>query len=106
MGIFKMFSNSKSPPPMPNPVNFFCTKTKVVGKLVVAMVTYPDCPSFKGNKVLVYETSKATFKQRKKLDPHFLENGFSPIARFPGTKEGFDDGVLFAVSKVKKKRSH
>jgi hypothetical protein len=71
-------------------------RLRVVHKLTVVMLKYLDCTTYEGNKVLVYATSKKQLKKRKKLDPHFLEHGLSPIARFPGNDKGFKHAVLFA----------
>ena len=101
MGI-KLFSDGPTPTcsvapqervtaPNPNPYRFKVLKERHVGECVVALIRYPDCTTFKGEKVLVYDNVERWTKLRDSgvIDPHFLEGSYSPIARFPATMEGW-----------------
>lgn len=100
MGI-KLFSEDKAgtTAPNPNPVKFkILTVREFHGKQTIcaAEVNYPDCSVYSGNKVLVFKCSEFELRQRIKLDPHFLEDETSPIARFPFTYEGWQDAIIYA----------
>lgn len=118
MGI-KIFSNSSGPWSGPNigfskessgPVtkiiNYFASKkTKRDGnpnKYNIARfeqfyqglaveINYPDCYNHKGNKILVYDDAEKFWKlhNNKCIDPHFLEESYSPVARFEPTTKGW-----------------
>jgi len=89
-------------PHNPNPLKFKITRLEKIGKFLIAMINYPDCTTYRGNKVLVYEGIHEEFiKDSTSLDPHLLENSESPIARFRGNKEGWVDAMMFVSSKVK-----
>ena len=63
------------------------------GKYLMVRIRYKNCLSFKGDKILVFEN--ISIKKLKKcdiIDPHFLEEGLSPIARFRPTKDGWKIG--------------
>jgi len=103
VGVFKHFSNGNYEPPNPNPFRFEVIKTAVVGNYFVALVNYPDCTTFGGNKTIIYENlgrSRVPSRMRNgtldHLDPHFLGNQHDPVARFPGSEEGWGNAVLFA----------
>lgn len=69
------------PPPVPNPHRFEIVSAVQVGKALVAAVTYPDCTTFEGKKVIVFENmTKAELQSMWALDPHFAE-GSKIIAR-------------------------
>lgn len=103
MGL-KLFSDpgpsSGSPsPPNPNPSSFSIVTLEIFGPYVVVEVLYPGCTTHNGRKVMVFRKSATEISQRFELDPHFLENDWSPIARFPATPEGRIDAVMYATSK-------
>ena len=99
MGM-KFFSEGSVTPPNPNPSNFIILSSKNYGGIVVMKVKYPGCTPYGGVKILVY-TEDALRNQDGKLDPHFLENDCSPIARFPASKEGMEDAVNYARRKAR-----
>lgn len=61
------------------------------GKVSVVEINYPDCFNHKGNKILVYADGSILDGRLKAkcLDPHFLDNETSPIARFEPTELGW-----------------
>ena len=84
-------------------MNFNILKIEQIGDYVIAKIHYPDCTNFYGNKICVFKD--ATIDQIQclsTLDPHFSGNGFSPIARFKPTEEGYAMAVCFckAVSSI------
>ena len=58
----------------------------------VLKVRYPNCKNFEGVKILVMPT----YSLPTRLDPHFADNEFSPIARFKPTKQGWKLAVELA----------
>jgi len=79
---------------------------------LVVKAQFPSCTkcSFEGTKILVYRNVRPIDAMKwKNLDPHFREadkkleinSAPSPIARFPGNKEGWDDAIHFANLKAK-----
>lgn len=104
MGLFKMSvgtypTTSSYIPPKddknPNPRVFKITEEfflKHQGAVAIK-VTYPNCINYEGNKVLVYRHRgklKSHLKLHKHLDPHFMEDSLSPVARFEPTEEGWE----------------
>lgn len=80
-------SNSTSP--NPNPKNFVIKRIEEIGNYLWVLANYPDCPSYGGDKILIYKNmSIRRLKLYKKLDPHFSETGVTPIARFRPDSEG------------------
>ena len=59
-----------------------------------------DCTTYGGEKVLVYRARNFEVVGQKELDPHFLERGFSPIARSPATRECWRDAIAYAEAKA------
>jgi len=86
----------------PNPYRFNIERTQTFehNDAIVAEITYPDCTNFEGKKILVFKNAKDFYKCVKvsKLDPHFIENTTSPIARFEPTNKGWEYAVNFAKS--------
>lgn len=88
----------------PNKYRYTVIRSERVGAGVVAVVHYPDCTNFHGNKILVYEDGEAFDAIWKRadgepqgpIDPHFLEEGMSPIARFEPTTRGWEMAQRFA----------
>lgn len=75
--------------PNPDPVVFEIIETWQVKTNVVAKIKYPNCTTYDGIKICVYKdfTCKRLYEQDR-LDPHFSDEGVSPIARFKPTVEG------------------
>ena len=103
MGL-SMFSSScgSNPNPMvpnPNPKRFKVLEVASFRGYVACRVHYPDCTTYGGEKILVYRLTGTWLYRQKELDPHFLENDRSPIARFPATKDGWADALAYAQMK-------
>lgn len=88
--------------PNPNPLNCLVVKHEVIGQFLIVVIKYPDCSTFEGNKILVYEnvTIDELTKQSKQvgIDPHFSASILwkSPVARFVPTENGWDMAKKFA----------
>jgi hypothetical protein len=101
MGLNFLGSSSGSTiPPNPNPEQFSIVTGWMYGEISILEVHYIGCTPYNGNKILVYEASLESLQRRIKLDPHFLENDSSPIARFPANEQGRRDAKAFALLKV------
>ncbi len=95
MGL-RIFSSSTGENPNPDPFNRVIKKINVVGQYCVCLINYPDCTTFKGDKVMVYCCPPHHIRRAQAIDPHFLESGMSPIARFPGNDSGWEYAMSFA----------
>lgn len=84
----------------PNPMKFKLVREEHVGEYLIAEINYPDCKNYEGNKIVVYH-NLMTLKNYKELDPHFLEKGVSPVARFEPTEKGWKNAVTFAKAASK-----
>ena len=85
--------------PNPDPHNFKLQKIERVGRFVIALVEYPDCTTFEGRKILVFENvSTSKLKNAKVIDPHFCDSKkhISPVARFKPTNRGWEMACEFA----------
>lgn len=80
MGIspFRRSSAGSEPcndPRNPDPHNFVLKRVYEIGDVTVAYVDYPNCTTFDGRKLLVFDGHcKALLKVARVLDPHFLPN--------------------------------
>jgi hypothetical protein len=114
MGMFPKKSCISSPYAVPdsapNPDNFKLVREWVTTRdwsslvkdlRLVVEVHYPDAKNFEGRKVMVYAgvSSFAAIVEKNlgRLDPHFADHKYAPIARFPPTQEGWDRACSFAV---------
>ncbi len=97
IGPFRSYGQSTViGPSVPNPTNFKILSLKQVGKYVVAEIQYPGCTNFEGEKICIFKnTTIDRVKSFTKIDPHFAEDGLTPIARFIPTEEGYDMAVRF-----------
>jgi hypothetical protein len=82
---------AKSTAPNPNPYRFKVIEERHVGGCAIVKIRYPDCTTFGGHKVLVYDDVEkwTALKNTGVVDPHFLEGSYSPIARFEGSLVGW-----------------
>lgn len=80
----------------PKPHHFKIKKLEVVSKNTILLVNYPNCITFKGDKLLLVRGihKKEDFKM---LDPHFLDEKHLVIARFLPTQEGWKMARVAAV---------
>jgi len=81
----------------PDPAKFRIQDIEQVGVFVVAIVHYPNCTNYGGDKVLVWKNTKVSrIKAMKLIDPHFLETDRNLIARFRPTTEGWAEAIAYA----------
>ncbi len=83
-------------PPQPSPYNFKILESLQTGPFLVVRVKYPNCATFEGHKILVYEgiDIESLIKQNC-IDPHFSESKKikHPIARFEPNASGWSNAV-------------
>jgi|CXWL01.1.fsa_nt_gi hypothetical protein len=81
----------------PDPLKFDVLDEIKINKAVVVVVRYPDCTNYEGKKVLVFDSNYKWLKLKRtgKLDPHFTENTYSPVARFEPTDRGIELATKF-----------
>ena len=105
-------TNRPYTPPMPatpDSANYEVLEAQVVGHFMVLQVRYPNCSNcaYEGTKTMVF--SGVGFQDAlkwKKIDPHFRgpsrasNEAPSPIARFPGNEEGWQDAMQYANMKA------
>lgn len=85
------FSDDRKPVPGdPVPERFYVVSLIQVGTAAVVELRYPDCRNYEGRKVLVFDDYEKFVRLRKTgaIDPHFLEDVYSPVARFEPTERG------------------
>ena len=75
----------------PDPTRFMVVlhKSKEIGDYILLWVNYPDCTNYEGNKILILKLRDYMQMESGFLDPHFLEDSFSPLARFKPNEEGY-----------------
>jgi len=101
IGFFSDFedwsmSESKTSFPNPDPKKFKIKKVERIGEYFWVLVNYPDCPSFGGDKILIYNNVAIDrIKIYKELDPHFSTTGLSPVARFRPDSDGIKLSIKF-----------
>jgi len=102
MGI-QLFSDDKTASPNPDPKKFTILElAEYPGDNIITVVKvyYPGCTTHGGNKVLVFEASEAEIRGRAEMDPHFMDSaGHGLIARFPATRQGWEDAEEYAAVK-------
>jgi len=62
------------------------------------ILKYPEAPNYDGHKILLYHGIHCNIICLPKLDPHFIKNEFSPIARFEPTEYGWRLGTQLIES--------
>jgi hypothetical protein len=78
----------------PDPKRFSITRLRRVGNFLIVMINYPNCTTYGGDKLLVYEDmTVAELNKMREIDPHFLESKKSPVARFVPTQHGWNMAV-------------
>ena len=76
-------------PGEPDPRSFTIVSKQRSHDYVIAEVQFPDCTTYEGRKILVYRRRVFDRVQRAGvMDPHFLEHGDCPLARFAPTADG------------------
>ena len=83
----------------PNKYRFEVLKFDRVNGWAVVILAYADCTNFGGKKVLVYDDADQAWEavQGGCVDPHFLDEGVSPVARFEPTQRGLEMAQAFAL---------
>jgi hypothetical protein len=98
----------------PDAENYEVVEVEEVGRHLVMKVLYPNCEkcSYEGNKIMVFLNTRAAEAIKwKRIDPHFREttkaarSAPSPAARFPASKEGWQDALTYARLKLDEKKS-
>jgi len=96
MGL-KLFSDSRGDergvvpyaPEDPRPHLFKIRHLEEFGEYVIGVVNYPNCPTFDGDKIIVWRGKSAEkIRAMKLIDPHFLHDN-NIIARFRPTADGW-----------------
>lgn len=90
-------------PPNPDPAKFSIGVTEQIGPNLVAEVLYPNCPSYEGRKILVFEhLSDSHLRSCKWLDPHFSKvragGTLTPVARCEPTLRGWRLARILAAA--------
>jgi hypothetical protein len=70
---------------------------------IVVEVRYEDCQNYDGHKVLLYDDAPAFWalvEDEGALDPHFLEKGLAPVARFEPTERGWSLAITTAKGMI------
>lgn len=105
MGMLRKSSIDNYRLPNPNPGNFLITRFEIEGDYLIALVNYPDCTTFGGDKILVYSNRTLVASRIRRrlmdyvgahLDPHLLGSQHDPVARFPGNATGWRCAEIFA----------
>ncbi len=86
-------SNPTQPAPNPRPDRYELIGMFQFQHAHLLVVKYLDCTNFEGHKLMVFE---GQYKPREYLDPHFSNDGNSPIARFKPDYHGYKLAVEFA----------
>lgn len=92
------------PDPQPDPFRYEVLREEAVGGMLVAELRYPDCPTYEGRKVLVFEgyasVSQVASRNGGAVDPHFQGNPryASPVARLEPTDRGWREALKLAAS--------
>ena len=62
----------------------------------MAMINYPDCSTYSGDKILVYLETEEELRRTEELYPHFLEGpGIYPVARFLSSESGMKNATSY-----------
>lgn len=89
-------------PTDPIPSVFSITSLEQHGRFVLGVLNYPNCTTFSGFKIIVWENSTVEgIRSSKLVDPHFLENN-KIVARFRPTIQGIQLAVDFINSQLNK----
>jgi len=93
----------------PDANNYELLDFKRIGRLVLIKAKYPNCTlcAHEGTKIMVFPNmSEIEMISLRRIDPHFRPKNErakgeapSPIARFPGDKDGWKDAIAFAEMK-------
>lgn len=91
-------STEQYAPADPRPADFTLGRVTTIRDYVVAMVKYPHCTNFEGNKIIVWKgVALKDVREMSVIDPHFIE-GKNIVARFIPTDEGWQMAVSMCWS--------
>lgn len=89
----------KRHPNDPNPALFTIRHIEQHGDFVVALVHYPNCTNYEGEKIIVWKgQTVAKIKDKLMIDPHFLNDDQTLVARFIPTTQGWAMAQKFVRS--------
>lgn len=104
MGSCGRASSGNSYPEDPIPSRFKIVRLEQHGRFVIGVINYPNCTTFNGSKILVWEdTTVDEVENMKSIDPHFLEDS-KIVARFAPTLKGKQYAIDFVNSQIKVKK--
>ena len=66
----------------PNHKKFEIVRRSTINGHLMLMVVYRNCTNYEGKKILVFHKDRLPSLDGSPLDPHFQEQGPSPVARF------------------------
>jgi hypothetical protein len=91
-------ATSQRPDPRdPNPAVFMIKQIRQIRDFVVAMIHYPNCTNYGGDKILVWHgVTVADVRSRTLIDPHFIDGDETLVARFLPTVGGWEMAIEFA----------
>lgn len=98
MGVFKMSTGDswKVNAANPNPSIFKIKRCVDIGKNCVALINYPGCNNFEGNKIIVFENWDCIrLRAIPAIDPHFYPQN-RIVARFRPDERGWKLACLLA----------
>lgn len=102
MGVFRISSNSGDYGngtrinSTPDPYQYNILRKEIVDGYPILMVFYPDVTNYEGKKILMYPKNFNLDLIKDKIDPHFFDDGDSPIARFEPTNYGWHMAITLA----------
>lgn len=70
----------------PDPFKFTIEKRKYIYGATIIQAKYDGCLTFGGSKLMVF---RGDYNPIETLDPHFLDEEYPLVARFPPTEEGW-----------------
>jgi len=82
----------------PDPTKFEIIKKININGYPIFMVRYEDVQNYEGVKILMYSKDFNTNLLEKRMDPHFFDQGDSPIARFEPTEYGWNLAKKLAMN--------
>lgn len=98
-GLFDPFSDgsTESVPTRngtPNQYRFELVRVYKQDSCVAVLARYPDCENHNGRKIMVFDDREKWEREVEQadqptMDPHFLEEGLVPVARFEPTERGW-----------------
>lgn len=78
----------------PIPTMFTVEDVQYLGEYVLVRINYPHCKNWDGDKICLYKTNVwIEVSCSGVIDPHFLPDRLSPMARFEPSDEGVDLAV-------------